>query len=174
MAVIAIGLLEPANLAVLFEMRKPQPDGAVIEKLMKRFIYTRRDHRRDADRDARDHDEAGELMAAAASASTSTPTRPAPPVTQLGMASIALVAGGVIYLAAYLPDRAPLAPGDRAARRGRARAGRERRAAQPAERLRVVALLPGRQVGAPRVHRDRRDDRVRVRLRPDARTACSS
>jgi len=40
MAVIAIGLLEPANIAVLFEMRKPQPNGAVIEKLMKRFIYT--------------------------------------------------------------------------------------------------------------------------------------
>ena len=40
MAVIAIGLLEPANVAVIFEMRKPNPDGAVIEKLMKRFIYT--------------------------------------------------------------------------------------------------------------------------------------
>jgi hypothetical protein len=40
MAVIALGLLEPANIAVLFELRKPQPDGAVIEKLMKRFIYT--------------------------------------------------------------------------------------------------------------------------------------
>jgi hypothetical protein len=40
MAVIAIGLLEPANLAVLFELRKPHPNGAVIEKLMKRFIYT--------------------------------------------------------------------------------------------------------------------------------------
>jgi hypothetical protein len=40
MAVIAIGLLEPANLAVLFELRKPNPDGAVIEKLMKRFLYT--------------------------------------------------------------------------------------------------------------------------------------
>jgi hypothetical protein len=40
MAVIAIALLEPANVAVLFELRKPQPDGAVIEKLMKRFIYT--------------------------------------------------------------------------------------------------------------------------------------
>jgi hypothetical protein len=40
MAVIAIGLLEPANIAVLFELRKPQPNGAVIEKLMKRFIYT--------------------------------------------------------------------------------------------------------------------------------------
>lgn len=40
MAVIALGLLEPANIAVLFEMRKPQPNGEVIEKLMKRFIYT--------------------------------------------------------------------------------------------------------------------------------------
>lgn len=40
MAVIALGLLEPANIAVLFEMRKPQPNGAVIEKLMKRFIFT--------------------------------------------------------------------------------------------------------------------------------------
>jgi hypothetical protein len=40
MAVIAIGLLEPANIAVLFELRKPQPNPAVVEKLMKRFIYT--------------------------------------------------------------------------------------------------------------------------------------
>jgi hypothetical protein len=40
MAVVALGLLEPANLAVLFEMRKPRPNGEVIAKLMKRFIYT--------------------------------------------------------------------------------------------------------------------------------------
>lgn len=40
MAVIALGLLEPANLAVLFEMRKEQPDVALIGKLMKRFVYT--------------------------------------------------------------------------------------------------------------------------------------
>jgi hypothetical protein len=40
MAVIAIGILEPANIAVLFEMRKPAPDGEVIAKLMRRFIYT--------------------------------------------------------------------------------------------------------------------------------------
>jgi hypothetical protein len=40
MAVIAIGILEPANLAVLFEMRKPQPDGLIIARLMRRFIYT--------------------------------------------------------------------------------------------------------------------------------------
>ena len=40
MAVIALGILEPANIAVLFEMRKPQPDGEVIAKLMRRFIYT--------------------------------------------------------------------------------------------------------------------------------------
>ena len=40
MAVIALGILEPANIAVLFEMRKPRPNGEVIGKLMKRFIYT--------------------------------------------------------------------------------------------------------------------------------------
>jgi hypothetical protein len=40
MAVIALGLLEPANVAVLFELKKPRPNPAVIEHLMKRFIYT--------------------------------------------------------------------------------------------------------------------------------------
>jgi hypothetical protein len=40
MAVIALGLLEPANVAVLFELKKPRPNPAVIERLMKRFIYT--------------------------------------------------------------------------------------------------------------------------------------
>jgi hypothetical protein len=40
MAVIALGLLEPANVAVLFELKKPRPNPEVIERLMKRFIYT--------------------------------------------------------------------------------------------------------------------------------------
>jgi hypothetical protein len=40
MAVVALGLLEPANIAVLFELRKPKPNGAVVGKLMKRFVYT--------------------------------------------------------------------------------------------------------------------------------------
>jgi len=40
MAVIALGILEPANIAVLFEMKKPQPNGEIIAKLMQRFIYT--------------------------------------------------------------------------------------------------------------------------------------
>jgi hypothetical protein len=40
MAVIAIGILEPANIAVLFEMRKPSPDGEIIARLMRRFVYT--------------------------------------------------------------------------------------------------------------------------------------
>ena len=40
MAVVALGLLEPANIAVLFELRKAQPNGAVISKLMRRFIFT--------------------------------------------------------------------------------------------------------------------------------------
>ena len=40
MAVIALGVLEPANIAVLVEMRKQRPDGEVIALLMRRFIYT--------------------------------------------------------------------------------------------------------------------------------------
>ncbi|HEY6537907.1 MAG TPA: hypothetical protein VI138_02565, partial [Candidatus Dormibacteraeota bacterium] len=40
MAVIALGLLEPANLAVLFELKKPRPNGQLIAKLMRRFVYT--------------------------------------------------------------------------------------------------------------------------------------
>ena len=40
MAVIALGLLEPANIAVLVELKKPRPNPQVIEHLMKRFIYT--------------------------------------------------------------------------------------------------------------------------------------
>ncbi len=40
MAIIALGLLEPANIAVLFELKKPRPDGTVIAKLMRRFIFT--------------------------------------------------------------------------------------------------------------------------------------
>jgi hypothetical protein len=40
MAVIALGVLEPANLAVLFELNKPKPNGELIGKLMRRFIYT--------------------------------------------------------------------------------------------------------------------------------------
>jgi hypothetical protein len=39
MAVLALGLLEPANIAVLFELKKPRPNPEVIEHLMKRFIY---------------------------------------------------------------------------------------------------------------------------------------
>jgi hypothetical protein len=40
MAVIALGLLEPANVAVLFELRKDQPNPARIGRLMRVFIYT--------------------------------------------------------------------------------------------------------------------------------------
>ena len=39
MSVLALGLLEPANIAVLVELKKRRPNPAVIEKLMKRFIY---------------------------------------------------------------------------------------------------------------------------------------
>ena len=40
MAVIALGILEPANIAVLFELKKPEPNGELIGRLMRRFIFT--------------------------------------------------------------------------------------------------------------------------------------
>jgi hypothetical protein len=40
MATIALGVLEPANIAVLFEMKKPRPDGQVIARLMRRFVFS--------------------------------------------------------------------------------------------------------------------------------------
>jgi hypothetical protein len=39
MAVLALGLLEPANIAVLIELKKRRPRPEVIERLMKRFMY---------------------------------------------------------------------------------------------------------------------------------------
>ena len=39
MAMVALALLQPANIAVLFELRKAQPDPAIIQGLMRRFIY---------------------------------------------------------------------------------------------------------------------------------------
>lgn len=38
------------------------------------------------------------------------PDRPMPPVTQVGMASLALIVAGGIYLAAHLPESVPLTP----------------------------------------------------------------
>lgn len=40
MSLIAMGVNEPANLAVLFELRKPVPDFELIGKLMHRFVYS--------------------------------------------------------------------------------------------------------------------------------------
>jgi hypothetical protein len=40
LAGVALTILEPANIAVLFEMNKPEPNGERIHALMKRFIYT--------------------------------------------------------------------------------------------------------------------------------------
>jgi hypothetical protein len=39
MATVALGVLEPANIAVLFEMKKPKPNGLLIATLMRRFVY---------------------------------------------------------------------------------------------------------------------------------------
>ncbi len=39
MSVLALGLLEPANIAVLIELKKRRPQPEVVERLMKRFMY---------------------------------------------------------------------------------------------------------------------------------------
>ena len=39
MAIVALALLQPANIAVLFELRRPQPRPEVVQGLMRRFIY---------------------------------------------------------------------------------------------------------------------------------------
>ena len=39
MSILALGLLEPANIAVLVELKKRRPNPEVIERLMKRFVY---------------------------------------------------------------------------------------------------------------------------------------
>jgi hypothetical protein len=40
LAVIAYAFLEPANIVVLIELRKPEPNGLLIAKMMQRFLYT--------------------------------------------------------------------------------------------------------------------------------------
>ena len=40
MAVIALGVLEPANITVLWEMNKPSRNPEIIARMMKRFVYT--------------------------------------------------------------------------------------------------------------------------------------
>jgi hypothetical protein len=39
MLLIAMGTLAPANLAILFELKKPDPNPRIIGSLMRRFIY---------------------------------------------------------------------------------------------------------------------------------------
>lgn len=39
MALIAYGVMEPANILVLLELRKPRPNGAIIGRAMRNFIY---------------------------------------------------------------------------------------------------------------------------------------
>src|SRR3712207_8927123 len=66
------------------------------------FPYTTlfRSHRPHAGRDARDHDEAGGGMT----------ERRLPPVTEIGMLSLALIVAGGIYLSSHIPGDVPLAP----------------------------------------------------------------
>ena len=100
MAVIALGSARAREhrRADRAEEAAAQPGGdrAADEAL---HLHRRR-HRADAGGDARDHDQAGRRMS----------ERRLPPVTQLGMFSLALIVAGGIYLAAHIPRHVPLGP----------------------------------------------------------------
>ena len=40
LSILAYTFLEPANIVVLMELRKPEPNGLLIGRMMKRFLYT--------------------------------------------------------------------------------------------------------------------------------------
>jgi hypothetical protein len=40
LSILAYTFLEPANIVVLIELRKPEPNGLLIGRMMKRFLYT--------------------------------------------------------------------------------------------------------------------------------------
>ena len=115
MAVIALGLLEPANLAVLFELKKPNPDGELDRTPDEALHVHGGDHRRHAGGHADHHDQAGDHMTTAAAP---TPTgdlgrladRKLPPIDILAMVTLGLIIASGIYLAAHLPRPAPKAP----------------------------------------------------------------
>ena len=101
MAVLALGLLEPANIAVLFELKKPRPNPEVIERLMKRFIYCA--------------GILGVMQIATLVIMTKlggVDDRAQAPARspRSGMASLALIVAGGIYLSAHLPQHVPLGP----------------------------------------------------------------
>ncbi len=111
MAVVALGLLEPANLAVLFELKKPRPNGEFDLEADEAVRVHRRCNGSHADSNARDHDEAGRRMSPVHDEGHDPQqTAKLPPVAELCVGSMALIIAGGIYLASYLPRRASLGP----------------------------------------------------------------
>ena len=92
MAVIALGVLEPANIAVLFEMNKPQPERRSHRQADEALHLHRRHHRPDAGRDARHHDPGRHPMSLLSPGphAEATPQRRFPPVAEIGTATLVL------------------------------------------------------------------------------------
>ncbi len=100
MAVLALGLLEPANIAVLDRAEEAPAPARRDREAHEALHLLRRRPRPHAGGDAGDHDQARVGMT----------ERRLPPVTELGMASLALIVIGGIYLSAHLPQHVPLGP----------------------------------------------------------------
>ena len=85
-----------------------------------------------------------------------------PPVTQLGMLSLALVIAGGIYLSAHLPSHVPLGPAFALARRVGALLAINMILLSRVREFAWERFFAGRQVVAAGVCGHRGDDRVRV------------
>lgn len=98
MAIIALGILEPANIAVLFEMKasaRCRGHRASDEAVR----LHGRHHGPDADRDTRDHDPGGNAVSATAAGVVRPFERKFPPVVAIGMVALTLaITGGVLVV----------------------------------------------------------------------------
>jgi len=81
---IALGVLEPANIAVLYEMNKPVPNGERIGRLDEEVHRDGGHHGHDADRHLDHHDSGGDPMSIDS----------APVTVELGRSSLST--GGVV------------------------------------------------------------------------------
>ena len=154
MAVIALGLLEPANVAVLFEMRKPEPERGADRPADEGLHLHRRDHRADADRDARDHDQDRERLTVEAAHAGGAAG--CPPIQQIAVAILVLIVVGGIYTAAHLPRHVPQGPTIALLAAAAVLLAVNVRAARRGSRTSPGALPARRRLGARGLRGDRR------------------
>ena len=99
MAVVALGILEPANIAVLWEMNKPKPRSGDHRPDDEALRLHRRRHRCHADRHVDHHDQGGHAVSADGEF---------PKAIEVVTVSLAAVVVGGVWLGSHAPRRPPL------------------------------------------------------------------